>query len=132
VNEALSRELNYSLFYLLLFIFPIFEITSMIPHLHEKGYKLVIVGERKFHSIELAQWLHRQHHSFVLRQKCSTTFREKRQQFQSLNTIPIQPGIHRFYPKISFPQKKGFSMFNLTAYWKKNIEVNKKMNLGIC
>jgi hypothetical protein len=38
VNEALSREFNYSLFYLLFFIFPLFEITSMIPHLHEKGY----------------------------------------------------------------------------------------------
>ena len=38
MSEALSRELNYSLFYLLFFIFPLFEITSMIPHLHEKGY----------------------------------------------------------------------------------------------
>jgi hypothetical protein len=39
-----------------------------------KRYKLVIVGCREFHSIELAQWLHRQRLSFVLRQKCSTTF----------------------------------------------------------
>jgi hypothetical protein len=39
-----------------------------------KRYKLIIIGEREFHSIELAQWLHRQHVSFVLRQKCSTTF----------------------------------------------------------
>jgi hypothetical protein len=84
-----------------------------------KRYKLVIVGDREFHSIELAQWLHRQHHSFVLRQKCSTTFREKRQPFKSLDTIPIQPGIHRFYPQISFTQKKGFSRFNLAAYWKR-------------
>ena len=36
--------------------------------------KLVMVGEREFASIELAQWLHRQHLSFVLRQKCRTTF----------------------------------------------------------
>lgn len=34
-----------------------------------KKYKLVIIGDREFHSIELAQWLHRQHLSFVLRQK---------------------------------------------------------------
>jgi hypothetical protein len=58
-----------------------------------KRYKLVIVGSREFHSIELAQWLHRQHLSFVLRQKCNTTFREKRQPFQSLDTIPIQPAL---------------------------------------
>jgi len=84
-----------------------------------KRYKLVIVGDREFHSIELAQWLHRQHLSFVLRQKCTTTFREKRQPFQALDTIPIKPGIHLFYEKISFTQKKGFSRFNLAAAWKR-------------
>jgi hypothetical protein len=84
-----------------------------------KRYKLVMVGSREFHSIELAQWLHRQRLSFVLRQKCSTTFREKRQPFQSLDTIPVQPGINFFYPKNSLTQKKGFSRFNLAAYWRR-------------
>ena len=80
-----------------------------------KRYKLVIIGDREFHSIELAQWLHRQHLSFVLRQKGNTTFREKKQPFCSLDTIPVQPGIHLFYPKISLTKKKGFSRFNLVA-----------------
>ena len=40
-----------------------------------KKYKLVIIGDRAFHSTELAQWLHRQHLSFVLRQKGNTIFR---------------------------------------------------------
>lgn len=84
-----------------------------------KRYKLVILGDREFHSIELAQWLHRQRLSFVLRQKSSTTFREKRQPFQSLGSIPIQPGIHLFYPRVGFTQKKGFSRFNLVASWKR-------------
>jgi hypothetical protein len=79
-------------------------------------YQLVLVGDREFHSIELAQWLHRQHVSFVLRQKCNTTFREKRQDFQPLSSIPIQPGIRLFYPNISLTQKKGFNRFNLAAY----------------
>ncbi|WP_208099120.1 hypothetical protein [Nostoc sp. 106C] len=34
-----------------------------------KNYKLVIIGDREFHSIELAQWLHRLNISFVFRQK---------------------------------------------------------------
>jgi hypothetical protein len=74
-----------------------------------KRYKLIAIGDREFHSIELAQWLHRQRLSFVLRQKGNTTFREKRQAFQSIDTIPVKPGIHLFYPKISCTQKKGFS-----------------------
>jgi hypothetical protein len=84
-----------------------------------KRYKLIAIGDREFHSIELAQWLHRQRLSFVLRQKGNTTFRQKRQAFQSLDTIPVKPGIHLFYPKISCTKKKGFSRFNLAASWKR-------------
>ena len=54
-----------------------------------KRYKLVIIGDREFHLRELAQWLHRQHLSFVLRQKGNTTFREKKQPFCS-RLIPYQ------------------------------------------
>jgi len=96
-----------------------------------RKYKLVVIGDREFHSIELAQWLQRQHLGFVLRQKCDTTFREKRQPFQPLSSIPIEPGIGLFYSQISLTQKKGFSCFNLAIYWKKNIKVSKKKNLGI-
>jgi hypothetical protein len=84
-----------------------------------KRYKLIVVGDREFHSIELAQWLHRQRVSFVLRQKSNTTFTEKKLPFQSLDTLPVKPGIRLFYPKISCTQKKGFSRFNLAAYWKR-------------
>jgi len=84
-----------------------------------KRYKLIVVGEREFHSIELAQWLHRQHLSFVLRQKGNTTFREKRQPFRSIDTIPVKPGTHLFYPQISRTKKKGFSRFNLAASWQR-------------
>jgi len=84
-----------------------------------KKYKLVLVGDREFHSLELGQWLHNQHISFALRQKCNTTFREKRRPFKPLSSISIQPGIHHFYSHVSLTQKKGFSRFNLAAYWKR-------------
>ncbi len=42
-----------------------------------KMYKLVIIGDREFHSIELASWLKQMKVSFVLRQKSDTTFRQK-------------------------------------------------------
>jgi hypothetical protein len=77
------------------------------------------LAPREFHSIELAQSLHHKRLSFVIRQKSSTTFREKRQPFQSLSRLPVQPGIHLFYPKVGFAQRKGFSRLNLVAYWKR-------------
>jgi hypothetical protein len=38
---------------------------------------------------------------------------------ESLDTIPVKPGIIFLYPKVGFTQKKGFSRFNLAAYWKR-------------
>jgi hypothetical protein len=82
-------------------------------------YKLVVIGDREFHSIELANWLHSQNIGFVLRQKQSTTFREKRQKFQPLSNIPIHPGVRIFYPNINLTQKRGFGRLNLAVYWKR-------------
>ena len=84
-----------------------------------KKYKLVIIGDREFHSVELAHWLHKQNLSFVFRQKKDTTFQEKRQKFKPLNSIEICPGIRQFYPNVKLTQKKGFGRFNLAVYWKR-------------
>ena len=84
-----------------------------------KKYKIVVIGDREFHSVELAKWLHRLKISFVFRQKQDTTFREKRQKFMPLGEIPIYPGIRRFYTNIQLTQKPGFGRFNLAVYWKR-------------
>jgi hypothetical protein len=43
-----------------------------------KKYKLVIIGDREFHSVELAQWLHKQNLSFIFRQKQGYYFSSKK------------------------------------------------------
>src|ERR687885_267885 len=57
-----------------------------------KTHKIVIIGDRKFHSVDLAQWIHRQGVKFVLRKKKDTSFRQKMQKFKSLSTLKIAPG----------------------------------------
>ncbi|WP_221645433.1 IS4 family transposase [Nostoc sp. UCD120] len=84
-----------------------------------KTYKLVIIGDREFHSVELAHWLQNQNLSFVFRQKKDTTYRQKGQKFQPLSSIEIYPGIRQFYPNVKFTQKRGFGRFNLGVYWKR-------------
>jgi hypothetical protein len=84
-----------------------------------KKYKLVVVGDREFHSIELAKELQQKNVSFVLRQKQSTTFRQKRHSFQPLSSIPIHPEIRQFYTNINLTQKPGKGRFNLVVYWKR-------------
>ena len=84
-----------------------------------KAHKLVVIGDREFHSIELAQWLHRQKVKFVFRQKKDTTFQQNRQKFKSLSQVEIYPGMKQFLTNITLTQKKGFGRFNLAIYWKR-------------
>ncbi|HEY9807907.1 MAG TPA: IS4 family transposase [Halomicronema sp.] len=84
-----------------------------------KSYKMVIVGDREFHGIELWQWIDAQGVKFVLRQKKNTTFRQKRQKFSSLSTLKLAPGQKQFLPQIHLTPKKGFNRLNLACYWKR-------------
>ena len=86
-----------------------------------KRYKLVIIGDREFHSVELAQWLHRQNLSFVFRPKKETTFRQKRQKFQSL-----KPGSKKFYRDIIWSQNPGNFRFNLAVYCQRKYKGKQK------
>jgi len=79
----------------------------------------VIVGDREFHSVDLAHWINSQGVKFVLRQKKSTTFRQKRQKFNSLSRVQLAPGQREFLSEISLTQKRGFSCFNLAIYWRR-------------
>ena len=91
-----------------------------------KRYKLVIIGDREFHSVELAQWLHRQNLSFVFRPKKETTFRQKRQKFQSLKSLPIKPGSKKFYRDIIWSQNPGNFRFNLAVYCQRKYKGKQK------
>ena len=84
-----------------------------------KKYRLVIIGDREFHSIELANWLHKKNVGFVFRQKQDTSFRQKRRSFKPLKSIEVYPGIQQFYSGVSITQKRGFGKFNLAVYWKR-------------
>jgi hypothetical protein len=84
-----------------------------------KTHQIVIVGDREFHSVDLAQWIDRQGVKFVLRQKKDTTFRQKRRKFNSLSSIQIAPGQREFLSEINITHKKGFGRFNLAIYWRR-------------
>jgi hypothetical protein len=84
-----------------------------------KAHQIIIVGDREFHSVELAQWIDRQGVKFVLRQKKNTTFCASRRKFNSLSSIQIAPGQRKFLSKISITQKRGFHRFNLVVYWRR-------------
>jgi hypothetical protein len=91
-----------------------------------KTHQIVIVGDREFHSVDLAQWLDRQGVKFVLRQKKSTTFRQKRRKFSSLSNVQVAPGQREFLSKINITHKKGFGRFNLAVYWRRKYKTKQE------
>ena len=84
-----------------------------------KHDQIVVVADREFHSIELASWLKKKKAYFALRQKQGTYIKQKSQDYQHLSEIGLAPGIKLFLTGVAFTKRKGFSEFNLAAYWQR-------------
>ncbi len=84
-----------------------------------KGYDYVVLGDREFHSVELANWLDEQNVAFALRQKVDTYIKQQGQDFQQLNQLELVPGMKRFITGVKVTKSKGFGCFNLAYYWKR-------------
>ena len=84
-----------------------------------KGYKFVVLGDREFRSIHLAHWLNKQGVAFALRQKVGTHIRQQGQDYQTLKSLGLAPGMKMFLTGVDFTKQPGFGQFNLAAYWKR-------------
>lgn len=87
-----------------------------------KTYEIVVLGDREFHSVELAKWLKSRKVYFVLRQKKDTNFQEKNQDYQELTSLKLAPGMKRFLTGIKVTQSQGFSGANIGAYWQRKYQ----------
>jgi hypothetical protein len=96
-----------------------------------KAHQIVIVGDREFHSIGLAEWIDRQGVKFVLRQKKDTNFRLGRRKFNSLSSVQIAPGQRKFFSEINITKKKGLVDLTWLSIGEENIKINKRKTLGI-
>ncbi|MCP6762970.1 MAG: transposase, partial [Fischerella sp. CENA71] len=79
----------------------------------------MVIGDREFHSIKLANWLHSKGISFVLRQKQGTYICQENQSYQRLQSLELTPGISFFLTGIQTTKQKGFAKFNLAGYYKR-------------
>ncbi|RCJ31356.1 transposase [Nostoc minutum NIES-26] len=84
-----------------------------------KRYEILVLGDREFHSIKLANWLHSKNINFILRQKQGTYIRQENQSYQRLQSLGLNPGISFFLTGIQATKQKGFTKFNLAGYYKR-------------
>jgi hypothetical protein len=96
-----------------------------------KGYRLLVLADREFHSIKLADWLHSKGIGFVLRQKQGTYVQLQNSSCQRLQTLGLVPGVSFFFQGVQFTKQKGFGRFNLAGYTPVDIGVKSNHPVGI-
>ncbi len=99
-----------------------------------KEYKLILIGDREFHGVELANWLDKEYRQkrnldifFAFRQKYTTYIKQESElEYQQLTSLGMKPGRKIFLSSLKVGKTKGFGDFNLAAYWKRKYKRNKE------
>jgi hypothetical protein len=77
----------------------------------------MVLGDREFHSVELAKWLTDQKVYLVLRQKKSTKIKLTDCGFTPLKDLGVVRGERRFFEEIQVTQKHQVSHLAMGVYW---------------
>lgn len=86
-----------------------------------KGFKIVVLGDREFCSVELGKWLSQQDQVyFSLRLKKNEYVELEDQIWFQLKELGLSPGTALFYEGIRVTKTKGFGGFNLAAKYGRN------------
>lgn len=92
-------------------------ITKVLPIFND--YKLVLLADREFCSVKLADWLREQDVYFCLRLKKDTFIQVESQIRTQLNDLGLIPGVSIFLKGVSVTKMKGFIGFNLASKWRR-------------
>lgn len=81
--------------------------------------KLVLLGDREFHSVNFAQWLTHQGIDYVLREKKDLQVKQADGSYRRLDSMAIRPGVKVFMTSVTVVKSKGVGQGNLAVYWKR-------------
>jgi hypothetical protein len=87
-----------------------------------KGYKIVILGDREFCSVDLANWLTEQRVYFCLRLRRDEYIQVGGEQWVQLQNIGLVPGVSLYFEGVKVRKTKGFAGFNLVCKWKRKYQ----------
>jgi len=92
-------------------------LTKVLPLI--KNYKTVLLGDREFCSVKLANWLREQGLYFCLRLKKNEFIEVEPEIWVQLNALGLIPGVCFFFKGIKVTKIKGFDGFNIACKWKR-------------
>lgn len=96
--------------------------TTVLPLL--KNYKITVLGDREFCSVELGQWLVNQGLSVCLRLKCNEYIRRHQDFTRQLKHLGLKPGMSMFFAGVNVTKQVGFNQFNVACKWQRNYRRN--------
>lgn len=102
-------------------------IQTVLPLL--KDYRVTVLGDREFCSIELGQWLENQGLAICLRLKRNEYIRRQNEFAQQLKQLGLKPGMSMFFTGVNVTKQVGFNQFNVACKWKRNYR-QKQMTEG--
>lgn len=101
------------------------QIALLKPVLHLlKGYSFVVIGDREFGHVRLANWLDNQGVNYVLRTKSDKYIQIPGADYQRLKTIELAPGQSCYLSPVKLTKQKGFGSMALAGYRSKSKQNN--------
>ncbi len=91
-----------------------------------KGYEIILLGDREFGKITLADWLDRKGFQYVLRTKDNKYIQQEESDYQQLSSLGLKPGKSFYLYQVKFTKQSGFGKINLAGYWSKKTQKNHK------
>ncbi|NEO65492.1 MAG: transposase [Moorea sp. SIO4G2] len=90
---------------------PVLRLLHLLP--------VLVLGDREFHSVQLAKWLQDRKVDFALRQKKGTCIQDDDAVYRPLKDLGVKPGSSRFYSNIYYTKIHQLGNFNLAVHWKR-------------
>ena len=96
------------------------KILSQVLPLFEK-YKICVLGDREFCSVNLANWLRERKVYFCLRLKKNHFIEVEEDIWLELQQVGLSPGVSLFFQGVKVTKTQGFFSFNVACKWKRKI-----------
>lgn len=98
----------------------IIAISAILPLF--KDYKIIVLGDREFCSVELANWLREQEVHFCLRLKRNQCIETEKMIWLRLDELGITPGTSLYFQGVKVRKTKPLAGFDVACKWKRNYQ----------
>lgn len=86
-----------------------------------KKYKTIVLGDREFCSVKLANWLRGEEVEFCVRLKKNENIEIETGIWQELDELGLKPGISFFLEDVKVTKNQKIAGFNVAAKWKRSL-----------